>query len=188
MIKATVEQEGTFFLQDVYASWPPLPRDAITHLRIIQVLPKSTPHINTPSVGIPNASPGKQVLGTVPVERDGSAYFRAPAGIPLAFHALDWRGQAVQIMRSITYLQEGENVSCVGCHEPRGVAPPSVGSRVQAVRARPVKLVGQGNPIRFAVVAKSILDYSQGKNRDFGCPGLVGLHQAGEDSLELSRV
>jgi hypothetical protein len=35
-----------------------------------------------------NASPGKQVLGTIPVESDGSAYFRAPAGIPLSFQAL----------------------------------------------------------------------------------------------------
>ena len=41
------------------------------------MLPKTTPHANTPRVGLANASPGKQVLGTVPVEPDGSAYFRA---------------------------------------------------------------------------------------------------------------
>ena len=72
---------GTFFLQDVYDSWPQVsPSDnvKITQLRILQVLLKTTPHANTPKVGLANASPGKQVLGTVPVEADGSAYFRRP--------------------------------------------------------------------------------------------------------------
>jgi hypothetical protein len=101
------EEEGTFFLLNVYESLPRLPGEAITGLRIVQVLPKTTPHINNPPVGLPNASPGKQVLGTVPVEADGSAFFRAPARIPLAFQALDERGMAVQMMRSVVYLQPG---------------------------------------------------------------------------------
>ena len=80
--------EGTFFLQNVYDSWPALPLDRereITHLRIIQVMLKTTPNANQPRVGFANASPGKQVLGTVPVEPDGSAYFRAGSdsrGVP----------------------------------------------------------------------------------------------------------
>ncbi len=119
---------GTFFLQDVYDSWPQVsPSDnvKITQLRILQVLLKTTPHANTPKVGLANASPGKQVLGTVPVEADGSAYFRAPARIPLAFQALDENGMAVQTMRSLTYLQPGEQISCVGCHEHRSSTPES---------------------------------------------------------------
>ena len=59
-----------------------LPKVEVKRLRLVQVLPKTTPHANEPQVGIANASPGKQVLGTVPVEADGSAYLRAPAGIP----------------------------------------------------------------------------------------------------------
>jgi len=110
-------------LQDVYRASPSLPKEKILRLRVVQVLPKSTWHANDPTVGIPNASPGRQVLGTVPVETDGSAWFRAPAGVPLAFQALDDRGQALQTMRSITYLQPGENAGCVGCHEPRTAAP-----------------------------------------------------------------
>ena len=35
-----------------------------------------------PAVGRALGAPGKQVLGTVPVEADGSAHFRAPAGVP----------------------------------------------------------------------------------------------------------
>ena len=119
----TTRDDGTFFVANVYQSWPPLPAGSVRRLRIVQVLPKSTWHANDPPLGLPNISPGKQVLGTVPVEADGSAYFRAPAGIPLAFQALDELGQAVQVMRSVAYLQPGEHASCVGCHEQRTTAP-----------------------------------------------------------------
>ncbi len=59
------------------------------------------------------------MLGTVPVEADGSAYFRAPAEKLLYFQAVDSSGRAVQTMRSGTYLQPGERRSCLGCHERR---------------------------------------------------------------------
>jgi hypothetical protein len=118
-------REGTFFMQNVYESWPRIENAKITRLRVVQVLPKSTWHANDPPLGLPSISPGKQVLGTVPVEPDGSAMFRAPAGIGLAFQALDANGEAVQVMRSLTYLQPGETVACVGCHEPRNRAPAS---------------------------------------------------------------
>jgi hypothetical protein len=155
-----VAREGAFFLQNVYESWPQVPRGTIERLRIVQVLPKSTPHINNPPVGMANASPGKQVLGTVPVEPDGSAYFRAPAGIPLAFQALDERGQAVQIMRSVTYLQPGERCSCVGCHEPRTTAP-RPGGMVQAL-TRPPSDIQPGpegsNPLSYPILVQPVLD------------------------------
>ena len=121
--RGTPAYEGTYLLLNVYAADPPLRGGSVRSLRILQVLPKTTPHANDPMVGIPNASPGKQVLGTVPVEADGSAYFRAPAGIPLAFQALDDRGRAIQVMRSASYLQPGEKAACVGCHEPRSTTP-----------------------------------------------------------------
>ncbi|MGQ9770958.1 MAG: HzsA-related protein [Thermogutta sp.] len=117
------QSEGVFLLANVYNAWPRLPPVKIARLRIVQVLPKSTWHANNPPLGIPNISPGKQVLGTVPVEADGSAYFLAPAGKALCFQALDEMGQAVQVMRSVTYLQPGEMVACIGCHEPRNSAP-----------------------------------------------------------------
>ena len=113
---------GTFSMQNVYESMPKLPdgdENKITALRLIQVLPKTTPNANDPMVGAAFASPGKQVLGTVPVESDGSAYFECPANIPVLFQALDQKGRAVQTMRSLTYLQPGENMSCIGCHENR---------------------------------------------------------------------
>ncbi|MCY2993960.1 MAG: hypothetical protein NTY19_39715 [Planctomycetota bacterium] len=153
--------EGTFFLQNVYASWPQLsPTDTIKRLRIMQVLPKTTPNANSPKVGLANASPGKQVLGTVPVESDGSAYFRAPAGIALAFQALDDRGMAVQTMRSLTYLQPGEHASCIGCHEHRTTAP---GARATALASqRPPATIEPGpdgsKPFNYAILVQPLLD------------------------------
>lgn len=151
---------GTLILQNVYASWKPLPAVPIRRLRVVQVLPKSTPHINDPMVGLPNASPGKQVLGTVPVEADGSAHFTVPAGVPIAFQALDEHGRAVQTMRSLTYLQPGETLSCVGCHEPRHVAP-AVAAPPLALRREPSAITPgpEGSkPFSFPRLVQPILD------------------------------
>ncbi len=160
-VVASVEQpQGTFFLQNVHAGWPSLPREAIRQLRIVQVLPKSTPHYNNPSVGFPNGSPGKQVLGTVPVEPDGSAHFTAPAGIPLAFQALDEQGRAVQIMRSVAYVQPGETVSCIGCHEHRQTAPPS-GEMALALRRPPSEITpgpDGSRPLSYPLLVQPVLD------------------------------
>jgi len=156
----TAARDGTFLVQDVYQADPALVRGAIKRLRIMQVLPKSTPGINNPPVGLANASPGKQVLGTVPVEADGSAFFRAPAGVPLAFQALDELGRAVQIMRSVTYLQPGENASCIGCHESRTAAPPS--QPTPAALARGPSAITPGprgsNPLSYPVLVQPVLN------------------------------
>jgi len=158
---APVPREGVFMLANAYDAEPPLPADVrIRRLRVLQVLPKSTPHANTPPVGMANASPGKQVLGTVPVEEDGSACFRAPAGVALAFQVLDEQGQAVQTMRSLTYLQPGETTGCVGCHEPRQQAPSS--RRPPLAMRRPPSVLQAGpdgaNPLSFPLLVQPVLE------------------------------
>lgn len=68
-----------------------------------------------------------RIIGTVPVEEDGSVVFRVPARTPLSLQAIDAEGKAVQLMRSWFSAQPGENVSCVGCHEaPRDTVVPRV--------------------------------------------------------------
>ena len=69
-------QEGQFFLQDVYVGLPGVARGTIKQLRIVAVPPKVQPQMNYPSLGVSGEDPGKFVLGTVPVEADGSASFR----------------------------------------------------------------------------------------------------------------
>ncbi len=61
----------------------------------------------------------ERVLGTVPVEPDGSAYFELPARRSLFLVALDENDFAVKRMQSFLTVQPGEVTSCVGCHEQR---------------------------------------------------------------------
>ena len=59
----------------------------------------------------------KRIVGTVPVEPDGSAMFRVPANTPISIQPLDAEGKALQLMRSWATAMPGEVLSCVGCHE-----------------------------------------------------------------------
>ncbi len=160
LLTSDSRDEGEFFLRNVYESWPPLPAGSVKRLRILQVLPKTTWHANDPPVGLANASPGKQVLGTVPVETDGSAYFRAPAKVALAFQALDELGQAVQTMRSVTYLQPGETASCIGCHETRHNAVPLGNTPLARRRAPSVIEPGPegSRPLSYPLLVQPVLD------------------------------
>ncbi|MFQ5811050.1 MAG: hypothetical protein ACE5JM_15635, partial [Armatimonadota bacterium] len=61
----------------------------------------------------------ERVVGTVPVEPDGSAYFELPALRSFFFVALDENDMSVKRMQSFLTVQPGETTSCVGCHEQR---------------------------------------------------------------------
>ena len=65
----------------------------------------------------------ERVLGTVPVESDGSAFMELPALRSLFFVALDEERMSVKRMQSFLTVMPGEVTSCVGCHEPRTQAP-----------------------------------------------------------------
>jgi HEAT repeat protein len=86
-------------------------------------------------------------LGTVPLEEDGSFYVEVPADRPLAMQAVDGEGRAVINELSWIYTRPGEQRGCVGCHAPVGSAPLLTG--IKAMKAAPLKLLGQGDPHRF---------------------------------------
>ena len=65
----------------------------------------------------------QRIIGTVPVEEDGSAYMELPAARSLFFVALDENDLSVKRMQSFVTVQPGETTSCVGCHEQRTRAP-----------------------------------------------------------------
>lgn len=155
----TKKPTGVFFIQNIYESWPTSIPDKVKSLRVVQVLPKTTPNANDPMVGAANASPGKQALGTVPVEEDGSAFFEAPAKVPLLFQALDENGQMIQGMRSDVYLQPGEAAGCVGCHENRMESVPSV-KTIASTRAPSKILPGPDGsaPLSYPILVQPLLD------------------------------
>jgi len=101
----------------------------------------------------------KRVLGTVPVEADGSAWFRIPAQTPISIQPLDGEGKAVALMRSWMTAQPGENLSCVGCHERSSAAPP--GMKAMALKRAPSDIAPWRGPARgfsFAREVQPVLD------------------------------
>ena len=86
----------------------------------------------------------ERILGTVPVEPDGSAYFEVPAMRSVFFVALDENDLAVKRMQSFTSVQPGEVLSCVGCHEHRAQTPradfrETLAVRTPAARIEPIR-------------------------------------------------
>lgn len=155
-------QEGRFLVQNVYQGLTGVEAGSVKRLRIIGVPPKTQPHMNNPSLGVSKEDPGKFVLGTVPVEEDGSVYFRVPSGIPLFFQALDEKGLAVQTMRTLTYVQPGQTLACIGCHESRELAPPPGDRPLAALReASRISPGPPGSwPLRFDRLVQPVLDES----------------------------
>lgn len=153
-------QQGCFLVQDVYEGLQEVERGSIKGLRVIGVPPKTQPHMNSPRLGVSREDPGKFVIGTIPVEPDGSAYFHVPSGVPVFFQAIDEKGLAVQTMRSLTYVQPGQTLSCVGCHESRELAPIS-GGRPSAVKRQPSRIAPgpEGSwPLRFDRLVQPVID------------------------------
>ncbi|MHC4198597.1 MAG: HzsA-related protein, partial [Planctomycetota bacterium] len=118
------KKTGVFWVQNVHQSSQPIAPGTIKFIRINKII--GQPAASQPARGIANNEITKKILGYVPVEADGSVMFRAPAGEPLQFQALDENGMAVMTMRTITYVHPGETQSCVGCHEPRNTTAPRV--------------------------------------------------------------
>jgi len=98
------------------------------------------------SIGMDGPWDMRRTLGTVPVEKDGSAVFRVPANTPIAIQPLDSEGKAMQVMRSWFTAMPGEVLSCTGCHENPNDAPPA-GITI-ASRKGPSKIAPWRGPAR----------------------------------------
>ncbi len=124
--------QATVYLQDVYNGLTPgVERGEVKTIRVVRELQKTVridPSLRAfgfqfPVISCGATYAGKDVIGEVDVNSDGSAYFHVPAGVPLYFMALDAQGRAVQRMRSFTHFMPGETQGCIGCHEHRLESP-----------------------------------------------------------------
>ncbi|MBT7066732.1 MAG: SUMF1/EgtB/PvdO family nonheme iron enzyme [Verrucomicrobia bacterium] len=101
------------------------------------------------AMGMESGWDARTILGTVPLEEDGSVVFKVPANTPISLQPLDKDGKALAIMRSWLVGMPGEVASCVGCHESAGTAPPV--RMTAASRKAPVPLTPwQGPPRGFS--------------------------------------
>lgn len=70
-----------------------------------------------------------RILGTVPIQPDGSAAFEAPAETPLFVETLDARGNRLVLQAGYMAARAGEVKSCTGCHAPQTEAVAGAGLR-----------------------------------------------------------
>ena len=158
----TIPTHGTVGVINVYNSLYPMPPESrITALRVIQLLPKTTPYSSYPRIGFGEQKSARMVLGTVPVEADGSAYFTMPSDRPVYFQALDADGLAVQSMRSATYVHPGERLMCIGCHNVRYRSQATDKASPKAMRRPPSELtpgVAGSRPFSYPILVQPVLD------------------------------
>ncbi|MCX7824021.1 MAG: hypothetical protein N2689_00495, partial [Verrucomicrobiae bacterium] len=154
---------ATVAVMNAYESAHPWPAGTkIKALRVVAIFPKDPPLQDAPNMGPAAQSLGRGVLGTVPVEEDGSAHFLMPTGAAVYFQALDEKGLAIQTMRSDTYAHPGEKLTCIGCHESKSAsASPYIQRQPLALRRPPSTLqpdVTGSFPLTFPRLVQPVLD------------------------------
>jgi len=150
---------GICYLQNVYDNRYGIPSNSVAALRINKM-------INMNACRRESWHPGadyayyRETLGTVPVAKDGSAYFKIPAETPIQLVAVDTNGMAVMTMRSEIYAQKGEVQGCAGCHEAKTKAAPVIKRPAGRGPDVPVKEVdlGYAGPISYLRSIQPIFD------------------------------
>lgn len=141
------QDTGRVLLVDAYQgrNMAGVKRGEIKKLLVLETLPKPMNYTG----GMEPLSYGgtftlERILGTIPVEPDGSAYAELPALRSLFFVALDENDLSVKRMQSFCTVMPGETVTCVGCHEHRTTSPPHQPTALAALRRGPSRI----EPIR----------------------------------------
>ena len=151
------QTEGTVVIQDIYAGegMKGVPRGTVKSLRLF------TYHFAYQGMGGLLGVVGadgpwdiKRVLGTVPVNADGSSVFHVPANTPISVQPLDAEGKAVQLMRSWMTAMPGEVVQCTGCHERQNTAPAPRAS--VALGQKPADIKPWYGPVRGFSYAREV--------------------------------
>ena len=122
-------EPGVLFSANVYQGMPDAVRGKAKMLRVIQMDARTyslwtrDARYSGPAVSVLQDDGVKRILGTVPIESDGSVSFRVPPGQALHFQICDEFGRALQTMRSFTGVMPGEQRGCIGCHEMHSATP-----------------------------------------------------------------
>lgn len=145
---------ATLFVSDIYRgrNMSGVRRGSIRKLLVLEELPKPANYHGGGSTPVGHGGTWtlKRILGTVPVEADGSAFLEAPPMRSLYFALLDQEDRSVKQMRSFVTLQPGESRGCVGCHESRSAAAPV---------ARPLATHRAASPIQPLPGVPDVLDF-----------------------------
>ena len=91
-----------------------------------------------------NDSGHPRVLGTAPVERDGSFFVQVPSEKPVQFELLDASGNSVKRETGYFWMRRGEQRVCVGCHAGPEAAPENSVPQILLKTTTPADLTGSG--------------------------------------------
>ncbi len=167
----TGQDTARVYIQDVYfgRGLPGVPRGTVKKLRLFYWYYAPRGKGGHDRLGTESGWDVKAILGTVPVEEDGSASFIIPANTPISLQPLDDENRALQLMRSWLVGMPGENVSCYGCHETQNDVGASKATR--AMKRAPSQIEPWYGPTRpfgfenevYPVVRKYCLGCHDGK-------------------------
>ena len=165
-------RDGVIYSHNVYEGVPAELGGKARYLRVLNIEPKTytywnqRPYISTgPVVSIVQSEGVKRIIGTVPLEADGSVAFRAPAGMALHFQLLDEQYRALQTMRSFVSVMPGERRGCLGCHELHSKAPgyatnsPALAKEPQSITLPP----WEDTTVSYGRYVQPVLDQYCGK-------------------------
>ncbi len=120
------DKEATLYISDIYTGGglKDIPRGTVKELRLLSYTFSYHGVGGLYGViGMDGPWDMRRVIGTIPVNSDGSAIFKIPANVPLAIQPVDKEGKALAIMRTWFTAMPGETLACIGCHESRNSAP-----------------------------------------------------------------
>lgn len=127
------KETGVFFCMDVNESTDIFKRNQENHpARQVRILE------GNPETGL------EMVLGTAPIEEDGSFHVEVPAKTPLRFELLDQQGDLLASQKSWSWVLPNEKRGCIGCHEDPELAVPN--KLAQAILKPAVALKRRSDP------------------------------------------
>jgi hypothetical protein len=134
-------EDAVLYIQDIYEGpgLAGIPRGTVKELRLLTYAYAYRRMGGHNALTIEGGWDAKRILGTVPVEEDGSVMVRVPHSTPISIQPLDENGAALQLMRSWLVAMPGESLSCIGCHE--SARTPPLQRTTLAMRAEPKSLV-----------------------------------------------
>ncbi|MDR2170065.1 MAG: hypothetical protein LBP59_07985 [Planctomycetaceae bacterium] len=156
-------EAGIIYSNNVYENAPEKLRDKAKYLRIWSIDHKTYTYwgkrnyvSSGPEISASQSEGIKKIIGTVPIEADGSVSFEAPSGIALHFQLLDENQLALQTMKSFTGVLPGEIRGCLGCHESH-IRTPVTKQTGKALKKAPSKI----KPVDWEDISVSFERYVQ---------------------------
>jgi len=156
-------QPGILYSSNVYEGASDELKGKAKYLRILSIEHKTYTYwfkrnyvSSGPEISANQSEGVKKIIGTVPIEDDGSVNFTAPSGLALHFQLLDAEQRALQTMRSFTGVQPGESRGCFGCHESHTRTTPNA-PMAKAIKRAPSTII----PVPWKDISVSYERYVQ---------------------------